>query len=41
VVISKVIVKWFKGKEIALALGLNVAIARLGMGGAMVLSPRL
>ena len=41
VVISKVIVKWFKGKEIALALGLNVAIARLGMGAAMVLSPRL
>jgi MFS family permease len=41
VVISKVIVKWFKGKEIALALGLNVAIARLGMGGAMVLSPQL
>lgn len=41
VVISKVIVKWFKGKEIALALGLNIAIARLGMGAAMVLSPRL
>ena len=41
VVISKVIVKWFKGKEIALALGLNIAIARLGMGGAMIISPRL
>lgn len=41
VVISKVIVKWFKGKEIALALGLNVSIARLGMGAAMILSPRL
>ena len=41
VVISKVIVKWFKGKEIALALGLNIAIARLGMGAAMILSPRL
>jgi MFS family permease len=41
VVISKVIVKWFKGKEIALALGLNVAIARLGMGAAMIVSPRL
>ncbi len=41
VVISKVIVKWFKGKEIALALGLNVAIARLGMGAALVISPRL
>ena len=41
VVISKVIVKWFKGKEIALALGMNIAIARLGMAAAMVLSPRL
>ncbi len=41
VVISKVIVKWFKGKEIALALGMNVAIARLGMGAAMIISPRL
>lgn len=41
VVISKVIVKWFKGKEIALALGMNIAIARLGMGAAMVISPRL
>ncbi len=41
VVISKVIVKWFKGKEIALALGMNIAIARLGMGAAMVVSPRL
>jgi MFS family permease len=41
VVISKVIVKWFKGKEIALALGMNIAIARLGMGAAFFLSPRL
>ncbi len=41
VVISKVIVKWFKGKEIALALGMNIAIARLGMGAAMIISPRL
>ena len=41
VVISKVIVKWFKGKEIALALGMNIAIARLGMGAAMIVSPRL
>jgi MFS family permease len=41
VVITKVIVKWFKGKELALALGLNIAIARLGMAAAMLLSPRL
>jgi MFS family permease len=41
VVISKVIVKWFKGKELALALGLNLAIGRLGMAAALILSPRL
>jgi len=27
VVVSKVVVKWFKGRELALALGLNIAIA--------------
>lgn len=27
---SKVIVKWFKGKELALALGLQIAVARVG-----------
>jgi MFS family permease len=41
VVISKVIVKWFKGKELALALGLNLAIGRLGMAAALIISPRL
>ncbi|MFO8236500.1 MAG: MFS transporter [Bacteroidales bacterium] len=41
VVLSKVIVKWFKGKEIALALGLNVAIGRLGTALALTLSPKL
>jgi MFS family permease len=41
VVISKVIVKWFKGKELALALGLNLAIGRLGMAAALILSPRM
>src|SRR6056297_707291 len=41
VVLSKVIVKWFKGKEIALALGLNVAIGRLGTALALNLSPTL
>ncbi|HEX3007784.1 MAG TPA: MFS transporter [Bacteroidales bacterium] len=30
VVISKIIVKWFKGKEIALAFGVNLGIARIG-----------
>lgn len=41
VVLSKVIVKWFKGKEIALALGLNLAIGRLGTALALNLSPSL
>lgn len=41
VAISKAIVKWFKGKELALALGLNLAFARLGMGAAFIISPRL
>ncbi len=41
VVLSKVIVKWFKGKEVALALGLNLAIGRLGAALAFTLSPRL
>lgn len=27
---TKIVVRWFKGKEMALALGLNVAFARLG-----------
>ncbi len=30
VVITTIIVKWFKGKELALALGLNLAVGRLG-----------
>ncbi len=41
VVISKVIVKWFKGKELALALGVNLALGRLGMLAAFLISPRL
>ncbi len=30
ITVSKVIVKWFKGKEMALAMGMQVALARLG-----------
>ncbi len=41
VVLSKVVVKWFKGKELAMALGLNLAIGRLGAALALTLSPRL
>ena len=38
VVISKIIVKWFKGKELAFALGINLAIARLGTALAIAFS---
>lgn len=38
VVISKIVVKWFKGKELAFALGLNLAIARMGTAVALFLS---
>ncbi len=32
ITVSKIIVKWFKGKEMALAMGLEMAMARLGTG---------
>lgn len=39
ITVSKGIVKWFKGKEMALAMGLEMAIARIGVAAAMLLSP--
>jgi len=41
VVISKIIVKWFKGKELALAFGVKLGLARTGSLLAFVLSPIL
>ncbi len=41
VVISKILVKWFKGYEIALAFAINLGIARIGSALAFNLSPRL
>lgn len=41
VTVSKGIVKWFKGKELALAMGLEMAIARLGVFAVFRLSPVL
>lgn len=41
VVISKTIVKWFKGKEIALAFGVNLGIARIGSAMALIMGPRM
>lgn len=38
ITVSKITVKWFKGKEMALAMGLQVAVARIGTGMALMLS---
>ena len=37
--VSKAIAKWFKGKEMALAMGVEMSIGRLGVFAAMWLSP--
>ena len=39
ITVSKVIVKWFTGGEMALAMGLQVSLARLGTALALSLSP--
>ncbi|MCU4173472.1 MFS transporter [Carboxylicivirga sp. N1Y90] len=39
VVVSKILVKWFKGKNLALAFGLKVGFGRLGTFAALNLSP--
>jgi nitrate/nitrite transporter NarK len=41
VVVSKILVKWFRGKDLALAFGLKVAFGRLGTFAALQLSPVL
>ena len=38
ITVSKIIVKWFKGKELALAMGLEMATARIGTTMALVTS---
>ncbi len=38
ITVSKIIVKWFKGKEMALAMGLEMATARIGTGMALMAS---
>lgn len=40
VAVNRSIAKWFKGKEIALAMGLQLALARLGTAVALVAVPR-
>lgn len=39
ITVSKTIVKWFKGKEMALAMGLEMATARLGVFAVFRLTP--
>lgn len=39
--VSKAIAKWFKGKEMALAMGLEMAIARLGVFAVMWIAPMI
>ncbi len=39
--VSKAIAKWFQGKEMALAMGLEMAIARLGVFAVMWISPMI
>ena len=41
VAVTRSIAKWFKGKNVALAMGLQLAIARLGTATAFFLSPKL
>ncbi len=41
ITVSKVVVKWFSGKEMALAMGIQVALARLGTGLALAGAPVL
>jgi len=41
VVVSKILVKWFKGKDLALAFGLKVGFGRLGTFLALRMSPVL
>jgi MFS family permease len=40
ITVSKAIVKWFKGKELALAMGLEMSIARLGVATVFLMSPK-
>ena len=39
--VSRVLAKWFKGKEMALAMGIEMAIARLGVTATMFMIPRI
>jgi MFS family permease len=39
IAVTKSIAKWFQGKEMALAMGLQLSLARLGTASAMIIAP--
>jgi len=41
VAVTRSIAKWFKGKEMALAMGLQLAFARMGTATALIVVPRI
>lgn len=41
ITVSKIIVRWFKGREMALAMGMEMACARIGTGLAIGITPLL
>lgn len=41
VTVNRAIAKWFKGREIAFAMGLQLALARLGTAVALIVVPRI
>ena len=41
ITVSKAIVKWFTGKTLALAMGLQLSLARLGSAAALIFSPMI
>ena len=41
ITVSRAIAKWFKGKEMALAMGLEMAIARIGVFAIFTMSPAI
>ena len=41
VAVTRSIAKWFRGKEMALAMGLQLSLARLGTAAALIVVPRI
>ena len=41
VVVTRTVVKWFKGYELALAMAINVSFGRLGSGAAIAFTPEI